>query len=319
MDAELISARFGLDGPLGEPVLAASGWGQRNLMWRLETRRGVFAVKDVIADLLPDNPDVAVRTESLAHAAGVPSAEPVPSTAGAAFELLEGRWYRCHRWVDGTGKQNEDTTAGDAHEMGILVAGLHQLELEVGPLPPVTRYGRAHWLELARQAPRTRWAGLIHENVDAIETAEAFGATFDDTTAIGSHCDLNAHNVLFTTAGLVLVDWDAAGPASASYERASTAVLWAQRHDGRLAHDVAAAFLRGYRDGGCTVSADDVAALPRWLTGVAWWTERNVRIALTHPSDKHDELATHLVNALVDGVETVKEQQRFLRGVIATL
>jgi Ser/Thr protein kinase RdoA (MazF antagonist) len=319
VDAELICERFGLDEPLSEPMVAASGWGHRNLVWRLETRRGVFAVKEVVAELLPDKPDIALRIESFAHAAGVPSAEPVPSMTGAAFEHVDGRWYRCHRWVDGTAKQNEDATAHDAHEMGILVAGLHRLQLEAGPLPPVACYGRAHWRELAGHAPRTRWGGLIHDHLDAIDAAEAFGATFDDTMPIGSHCDLNAHNVLFTAAGLVLVDWDAAGPASAIYERASTAVLWAQRHDGRLDPDVAAAFLRGYRGGGGTVSSDDVTALPRWLTGVAWWTERNVHIAVTQSSDKHDELATHLVGALINGVETVKRQQRFLHGVIARL
>jgi len=319
VDAELISERFGLDEPLSEPRVAASGWGERNLVWRLETRRGVFAVKDVIAELLPDDPDMAVRIESCAHAAGVPCAEPVPSTTGAAFERIDGRWYRCHRWIDGTAKQNEDTTAGDAHEIGIVVARLHDLRLEAGPLSRVAQYGQAHWLELARRAPWTPWSELIREHLDAIDAAEAFGATFDDPMPIGSHGDLNAHNVLFTTTGLVLVDWDAAGAASAIYERASTAVLWAQRHNGRFEHDVAAAFLRGYRDGGGTVSIDDVAALPRWLTGLAWWTERNVQIALTLASVNHHELANHLVSALINGVETVQQQQRFLHDVIATL
>ena len=319
MDAELISERFVLGEPLDEPTVAASGWGQRNLVWRLETRRGVFAVKEVIAELLPHDPDTALRVESFAHSAGVPSAEPVPSSTGAAFELLDGRWYRCHRWIDGTAKLNEDTTAHDAHEMGILVTRLHQLQLDAGPLPPAEPYGQAHWLGLARHAPQTAWGRLIEEHLAAIESAEAFGSTFADTTPIGSHCDLNAHNVLFTPAGLALVDWDAAGPASAAYERASTAVLWAHRHDGRLDRDVAASFLRGYREGGGAVSFDDAAALPRWLTGLAWWTERNLQIALARSSVKHDELATQLVYALINGVDTVKQRQQFLQGVIATL
>ena len=28
--------------------------------------------------------------------------------SGACFEELNGHWYRCHRWVDGVAKQNED-------------------------------------------------------------------------------------------------------------------------------------------------------------------------------------------------------------------
>ena len=319
LNVESVAERFGLGQPVGEPKVAASGWGERNLVWRVETRQGVFAVKDVIAELLPENPEVALRVESLAHAAGVPSAEPIPSPAGTAFECLDGRWYRCHRWIDGAAKQNEDTTARDAHKMGAVVARLHRLRLEAGRLPPIARYGRGHWRDLARRAPRASWSALIEHNLDAIDNSEKFGATFDDAAPIGSHCDLNAHNVLFTTKGLVLIDWDAAGPASAAYERASTAVLWSRRHDGRFDLDIAVAFLRAYREEGGLVDLSDVDALPRWLTGVAWWTERNVQIALARPSATHDELATHLVSALAAGIDTVHHQQAFLREAIARL
>src|SRR6185369_14771237 len=99
---------------------------------------------------------------------------------------------------------------------------------------PVACFGREHWLELARRAPRASWSRLLEQNVEAIDNAEQFGATFDDPASVGSHCDLNAHNVLFTPAGLLLVDWDAAGPASAAYERAGTAVVWSQRPGDRL-------------------------------------------------------------------------------------
>ena len=51
--------------------------------------------------------------------------------------------------------------------------------------------------------------GAIREHLDAIDGAEAFGATFADVTPIGSHCDLNARNVVFAPVGLVLVARDA--------------------------------------------------------------------------------------------------------------
>jgi hypothetical protein len=63
------------------------------------------------------------------------------------------------------------------------------------------------------------------------------------------------------------------------------------------------AFLRGYRDSGGVVEADDVVELPRWLGSLSWWTERNVPIAIAQPSEHHDELASELVIALVRGEE----------------
>jgi thiamine kinase-like enzyme len=74
---------------------------------------------------------------------------------------------------------------------------------------------------------------------------------------VGSHRDLNAHNVLFCGAGLSLIDWDAAGPSTPGWERANYATLWATRPGGRYDIEAAVAFLHGYRDAGGEVTADD--------------------------------------------------------------
>jgi hypothetical protein len=279
----------------------------------------VFAIKDAIAELLPENVDEAYRIERLAHDGGVPSPVPVRSSTGAVVEWVGDRWFRCHWWVDGTAKHNEDTTADDAYGMGKVVAALHRLEIPAGPAPSAHGFGRDHWLQLARSRPGSTWARSIEHHIDGIVAAETLGTAFRDPQTVGSHRDLNAHNVLFTTEGPVLIDWDAAGPASMTYERASTATLWAQRHDGLLDRDVAAGFLRGYRDGGGIIEPDDPDSLPLWLSGVTWWTERNVQIAIAKPSQHHDQLAAELVDALARGVDTVKHRQRFLKSVITQL
>jgi len=319
VDADAIAERFGVGRPLGEPVVAASGWGERNRVWRFETTVGVFAIKDTIAALLPEDVDEAFRIECLAHDAGIPSPAPVSSVTGSSVESVDGRWFRCHRWIDGNAKLNEDTTTDDAHAMGEVVAALHGLEIPAGPAPSGDCFGRDHWLLLARRRPRTAWARSIEDHIDDVEAAEVLGTAFRDGRTVGSHCDLNAHNVLFSAAGPVLVDWDAAGPASVTYERGSTATLWAQRRDGGLDGDVAVAFLRGYRDGGGRVDRHDPDALLLWLSGLAWWTERNVQIAIAQPSEHHDQLAAGLVDALARGVATVRQRQGFLTAVIARL
>ena len=306
---------FGLGVATATPVVAAAGWGGRNRVWRVETDRGVFAVKDAVAELLPEQPDAALRIELAAHAAGVPCPRPVLSINGAVFEEVGGRWYRCHEWVVGSAKQNEDTTPDDARGMGRVVAQLHLLRIDAGPHPAPVPFERSHWLDLAARSPTSPWSPLVRDHLDAIVAADALGASFRDDATVGSHCDLNAHNVLFTDRGPVFIDWDAAGPASSAYERAATAVLWAQRADGRYSVDVAAAFLRSYRDHSGHVSHDDVESLRRWLTGLTWWTERNLQIAVAQPSRQHDQLATQLTQALIHGAATVATRQHFLREV----
>lgn len=314
----MVWEKFALGAPTATPAVAAAGWGGRNRVWRVETDRGVFAMKDTIDELLPDQPDAALRIELAAHAAGVPCPRPVLSINGAVFENVGGRWYRCHEWIDGSAKENEDTTADDARRMGRVVAQLHLLLIDAGP-SQTAPFERSHWLDLAARSPDALWSVLVRDHVDAIVAADTLGAIFRYDEVVGSHCDLNAHNVLFTDHGPVLIDWDAAGPTSPAYERASTAVLWAQRADGTHDLDVATAFLRSYRDHGGLVSQDDVESLRRWLTGLAWWTERNLQIAVAQPTRRHDELAIHLVRALISGPVTVTTRQHLLRLVLDQL
>jgi Ser/Thr protein kinase RdoA (MazF antagonist) len=319
VDTPAVCETFGLGVATAAPVVAAAGWGGRNRVWRVETDRGVFAVKDTIAELLPDQPDAALRIELAAHTAGVSCPAPILSINDAVFEEVGGRWYRCHEWVEGSAKQNEDTTPNDARGMGRVVAQLHLVRIDAGPSTAPVPFERSHWLDLAARSPTSPWSPLLRDHLDSIVAADAMGASFRDDASVGSHCDLNAHNVLFTDRGPVLIDWDAAGPTSPANERASTAVLWAQRADGSYSLEVAAAFLRSYRDHGGHVKHDDVESLRRWLTGLAWWTERNLQIAVAQPSPEHDRLATHLICALIDGRATVESRQRFLRDVLERL
>lgn len=299
--------------------MVASGWGVRNRVWRLETTAGVFAIKDTVVELLPEDAGEAFRIERLANEGGIPSARPVPSVAGGCFEQLDGRWHRCHRWVDGVAKQNEDTTAADARAMGLVVAGLHALAIPAGPARPANVFGREHWLNLARSRPHAAWARSIENDIDGIDASEALGATFDQSETVGSHRDLNAHNVLFTSNGPALIDWDASDPVATTYERASTATLWAQRHDGGLDIEIASGFSVAISMGGGETDRDDPAALPFWLSGLTWWTERNVQIAIAQASQHHDRLATWLVDALARGIETVQHRQDFLGSVMSQL
>ncbi|MGD9792188.1 MAG: phosphotransferase enzyme family protein [Acidimicrobiia bacterium] len=319
MDADAIAERFGLGEPLTEPTIAAAGWGERNRVWRLATTTGVFAVKDTHEELLPIDIGQAFRIELAAHNAGIPSASPIRSIHDGCYETIDGRWYRCHRWADGSVKQNEDTSAGEAHAMGIVVARLHGLAIPADPSPPAEAFGRGHWLEAARLRPHAAWARAIEDHIDNIDAAESRGSSVAQEAVIGTHRDLNAHNVLFTPDGPVLIDWDAAGPASVRYERAATATLWAQRHDGGLDIEVASAFLRGYIDGGGVVDRDDASTLPLWLRDVAWWTDRNVKIAISQPSEHHEHLAALLVKTLADGLEAITRRQRLYHAAVASL
>lgn len=104
---------------------------------------------------------------------------------------------------------------------------------------------------------------------------------------IGSHRDLHPTNVmrLRDSPGLVLVDWDAAGPVVPRQEMACFALVFAER-DNNSGYDaeVARAFINGYRDAGGAFTFRGREDLAMLVQGRLWWTEQNLRMALAAPS-----------------------------------
>lgn len=206
--------------------------------------------------------------------------------------------------------------------MGALVAHLHGLQIPLRPAAAADHAPGERWEVLAKAGARRSapWVQLIEDSLGALDTTlrlavEALG----DEPLIGSHCDLNAHNVLFDADRLVLIDWDAAGPASARLERVSFAMLWSQTPAGEQDPAIATAFLRGYRDGGGHVGVDDPDVLPARLQGLTWWAQQNVAMALDGGGAEQDALAMGLVQAVLDGPKEVDEDQYFLTQCIRGL
>jgi thiamine kinase-like enzyme len=134
---------------------------------------------------------------------------------------------------------------------------------------------------------------------------------------VASHRDLNAHNALFATTGLSLIDWDAAGPTPPPWERANCATLWSAGHGGRYDIDAAIAFLHGYKDAGGEVTADDPDTLDFLLDEVESWTKKNVRWAITTPTAEQDHHVELLIGALLATPATIEERRCVLQTAIS--
>jgi Ser/Thr protein kinase RdoA (MazF antagonist) len=232
VDREAVAAAFGLGDPTADPVAVPRGWGGDNIVYRLQTTTGTWAVKELVREL-DDLTTERFDIETRAFEGGVAMARPVPAPDGSPIVVLDGVRFRCHEWFDGLAKANEDTVPAEAQEMGRLVGRLHGLALSWSPRfdePPEVGEDPT-WLELteaarARSAP---WASTLAEYLAEIEDLAKVAGSIRHQhtlrTRIGSHRDLNAHNVLFGHDRLALIDWDAAGPVWPPWERANYATL----------------------------------------------------------------------------------------------
>jgi Ser/Thr protein kinase RdoA (MazF antagonist) len=324
--AEEVAAAFGLGKPVAAMTEAARGWGGHNIVYRLDTTDGRWTIKALLREvdeLIRERFDI----ELAAFTGGVRMPQPVPAVGGSPYAELGGTRLRCHEWVDGVAKVNEETSVDESRRMGRLVAGLHGMSLGYSPRlderlkPP----DEPTWEGLADGASRqgASWAATLTEQVTTLERlseqARKLGVQQRNMPRIASHRDLNAHNVLFAARGLWLIDWEAAGPIYPGWERANYACQWAARPDGRYDLDAAEAFLDGYQHAGGVVTRDDPDTLAFLLDNVASWTKKNVMWAITRPSAEQDLHAGYLIGALLATPSRVEERRRLLHAAITRL
>ena len=208
--------------------------------------------------------------------------------------------------------------------MGQIVAQLHGLAIPCRPPPEHNRLMDAdRWMSLAAAGRNRRagWANRIAQEVESLARIAAgpTPAQLGRDELVGSHRDLNAHNVLFSEAGLHLIDWDAAGPAWPRWERVDFGLRWAERPNRQYDERVLEAFLLGYLDGGGILGRDDAAVVSAAPAALVAWVVQNVEMAIEAPSDDQDCLAAVLIEALLEMPETVTRRQEALDRCLSRL
>ena len=205
-----------LDGPVAR--------GEQGLVWRLDTERGTFAVKESLAPL--EEADVA-RATAFAEAAaraGVPTPAAVRTVDGALLQPLVERPCASSR-----GRTSARSIAASTpRRSGACWRSCTASATTTGRRStPGTRSrsARARWRELtaeltARAGPYAAELASLCDELIALD-----GLVEPPRTLATCHRDLWADNVRgLDGGGLCVIDWDDCGLADPSYELA--AVLW---------------------------------------------------------------------------------------------
>lgn len=222
--AAAVAAAYDLGDPVAEPVYATRG--EQGLIWRLDTRRGSWAVKEL---LLPMDEAAAGRDVAFqlaAAAAGIPLPPPRRTRDGRvvlpAPEAASAASVRVYQWAElAPGPVVTGT------EIGAVVARLHQLRhpdtrpVEAWFSEPVGAVAWEAMHETARRA-RASWAGALGRWLPELIALDAAVIPPDPARMITCHRDLNIENVLYAAAGgVVVLDWENSGPAQPEQELAA--------------------------------------------------------------------------------------------------
>lgn len=261
-DPAAVLAAFALPGDAVEMVPTSGAWSNR--VYRLATDRGDFAVKEL------RNPwadpgwlewlDAAWRFEQTPFAAGISMPEPIPNPSdGSCLAWVFQRRgsarvpVRVHRWVDGTVPDPGPATVDLARWAGGVLATLHGLGIQAtdrGVFPVTNTDTADRWSELIQAARKAgaSWAGALQIVLPAVRRIAdlARSAGHRPAEEVMTHGDFDQKNLLLTSTGPLLCDWDVAAPLVPRRELADVAMSLA----GWRSADVAREVVQGYGEYG---------------------------------------------------------------------
>jgi aminoglycoside phosphotransferase (APT) family kinase protein len=286
---------------LGEPrgaVEPVTG-GLAHLMWRLETDRGRFAVKEINRDFdrrgYMEHYERACAFEVRACEAGIPVPRPIPLAGGHGYFAEIPRvgqppvTLRVHEWSDARPYDaTRDDDAALAAQVGAIIARTHALNVPASdPIDDrLTLRGETYWREmLARlRAASIAWADDLETAIDPILELERIltAAREDDgTPTIMGHRDAYAGNVLIDADGRVLlIDWDAAASVTPQRDVAKHALEWAEYQRDEPDQAVLRAFIGGYRGAGGVLAPPRPEDAAEFYDAMLSWMAFNLRRAL---------------------------------------
>ncbi len=211
-----LAATFGLghDGRLTGPVAR----GEQGQVWRLDTERGAFAVKDPFVEMSPAAALADADYQDVVLSAGVPMPEPLRTPDGRVLVEVEGSPARVYRWVDVLDRDRRL----DPGEVGRLLAHIHSAVVPTdGPMDAwyVEPIGPDGWREIVERlhAGRAPFAADLEAVLPDVLAVEALLERPPATQMC--HLDLWSDNLRRTPeGGLMVLDWENSGPGDPSHE-----------------------------------------------------------------------------------------------------
>jgi Ser/Thr protein kinase RdoA (MazF antagonist) len=217
-NASLIAGEYDLGDEATMSGPAARG--ELGQIWRLESSRGAFAVKEWFEESPENELLEGAAFQAAAEAVGVPCPAVLRRGNGSILLDLAGRTTAVYGWVDIC----ERDPLIDPAAVGALVGKLHHVPFQ-GREPTDPWYtdpiGADRWDELVREV-RARGAPFAESLAGYRDELVALEALIVPPKSVRTcHRDLWADNLRATPGGeLCLIDWDNAGDADPSGELA---------------------------------------------------------------------------------------------------
>jgi len=269
-------------------------------MFRVETARGVFAVKAL-------NPDIMLRPQALKNMrdgeqAALALQKTVPLCASlCGVAEVEGAYFIVYPWAEGVPVFPPEITAEHCCIMGHTLGSIHAADVRVPGMEPKPELRLRYDWSLAEDARLLRWDAGALAGLRRLRAVQVI-----------SHRDLDPKNVLWQGMRPCLIDWEAAGYVNPWQELIELLNYWADDET------KARAMITAYGEHMDLADADWDAALAAGMDGMLGWLHYNLlRAAGLEGSSTEDKVAgeAHVRHTLRE-LERYEERMVFLRRLL---
>lgn len=273
------------------PPAPVSG-GLMHKMYRVETARGVYAVKHLNPEIMKrekarDDYKEAEMLEKILEKAKLPIV-PAMVVRGQKMQQLEGQYFYIFHWQEGKITDGQKISSKECKMVGSILGQIHALAQQIRPAKAPER-SAIDWQGYAERATaeQNEIAPLLTENLPLLREAEEklnlARAALPNFCCI-SNADMDPKNVMWHRGKPKVIDLECLGWGNPVSDALQLALQWAGSVTGNLDMNRLTAFFDGYLaayDNGFRDYSGVFGLAYTWVE----WLEYNMQRALGQCAD----------------------------------
>lgn len=266
---------------LGRPgaELARVYGGFHHKMWRLETDRGSYAVKQLAEDPDPADADTARHYNATEETAQKFAACGIPAIVALGdqdnyLQLIAGAGYLVYPWTGATALDKHQIVERHAREVARILAKMHRADIVVPHLADA-QFEYQTPEKIIALVNRALECNLLHaralsEQLPAflrIAVAHSEAIRILEKNLVLSHGDVDHKNVLWSIGGgPLLIDWESSRRLNATYEIMLESLDWSGI-TATFQQDLFRSMLAAYTRSGGVIDGDSIEASFQCILG----------------------------------------------------
>ena len=296
-----VSQHFDLGTPTQAPTRVHGGL--LHIMWRLDTDKGSYAIKQLSKDIDLKNEQVIKNYElSEKIASRIPGICSIVQSIKYLF-MIDGTGFLVYPWVNAKALDQHAVSEPHALKIASILAKMHCLNLDEPEItqPEFYTHTNQKILELLDKAENFNcpFAADLRKNQKNILAAnESYQKAIPilKTHIIVSHGDLDQKNVLWDSSNNpILIDWEAACKIDPTYDIIGTAFNWSGITS-NFDKDLFFKMIEVYQKAGGVINKAHVVAACYGSFSWIGWLAYNIERSCVSDDSEHKNVGIEQVN-----------------------